>query len=66
MEYEIKGDSLPVLICKLNQNESMITQAGGMSWHTDGVSVETKGRGGLGKMLGRAFAGESMFKNKHF
>ena len=63
MKYEIKGDSLPVLICKLNAGDEILTQAGGMSWHTEGVSVKTKGKGGLGKMLGRAFAGESMFQN---
>ena len=63
MKYEIKGDSLPVLICKLNAGDEILTQAGGMSWHTEGISVKTKGKGGLGKMLGRAFAGESMFQN---
>ena len=65
MKYEIKGDSLPVLICELEMGESMVTQAGGMSWHTEGINVKTQGRGGLGKMLGRAFAGESMFQNEY-
>lgn len=65
MKYEIKGGSLPVVICTLDQGESMVTQAGGMSWHTQGIKVETKGRGGIGKMIGRAFSGESMFQNKY-
>lgn len=63
MKYEIKGDSLPVVICKLDRGDSVVTQAGGMSWHTEGISVRTKGKGGLGKMLGRAIAGESIFQN---
>ncbi|MDQ7034002.1 MAG: hypothetical protein Q9P01_03970 [Anaerolineae bacterium] len=28
---------------------------------TNGIRMETSGRGGIGKMLGRAFSGESMF-----
>lgn len=63
MKYEIKGDSLPVVICKLNQGDEILTQAGGMSWHTEGITVSTEGRGGLGKMLGRALAGEKAFQN---
>lgn len=63
MNYEIKGGNLPVVVCKLNSGQAVLTQAGGMSWHTEGISVQTKGKGGLGKMLGRAFAGESMFQN---
>lgn len=63
--YEIKGNNLPVVICKLNKGDSVLTEAGGMSWHSSEVSVNTKGKGGLGKMLGRAFAGESMFQNTY-
>lgn len=63
--YEIKGNNLPVVICKLNKGESVLTEAGGMSWHTSEISVNTKGKGGFGKMLGRAFAGESMFQNTY-
>ena len=32
MKYEIKGDSLPVVICQLEAGEQMITEGGGMSW----------------------------------
>jgi uncharacterized protein (TIGR00266 family) len=32
-----------------------------MAWMTDGIDMKTSGRGGLGKMLGRALAGESLF-----
>ena len=32
MKYEIKGDSLPVVICQLEAGEQMLTEGGGMSW----------------------------------
>lgn len=35
-----------------------------MLWMTDGLKMETRG-GGLGKMFGRAFSGESMFMNTY-
>ena len=35
MEYEIVGGQLPVVVCKLNQHEKMITESGGMCWMDD-------------------------------
>ena len=32
MRYEIKGDTLPVVICYLENGERMITERGSMSW----------------------------------
>ena len=32
MRYEIKGDTLPVVICYLDSGESVVTEGGGMSW----------------------------------
>ena len=63
METRITGDSLPVVTCKLSQGESVITENGGMSWMTDGLSMETSTNGGLLKGLGRALSGESIFMN---
>lgn len=63
MIYEITGGNLPVVKCKLNKRETMVTQSGGMSWRTKDFRITTRGRGGLGKMLGRALAGESLFQN---
>lgn len=60
MEYEIKGTSMPSLQLKLKQGESIYTESGGMAWMSDSFEMETEG-GGLGKMLGRAMAGESLF-----
>ena len=32
MEYEIVGDTLPVVICHLNKGEKMISDSGAMAW----------------------------------
>ena len=32
MRYEIKGETLPVVICYLDAGEKIITENGGMSW----------------------------------
>ncbi len=61
MEYEIKGTVLPMLQIKLRQGEAVYTESGGMAWMGDGIEMKTSGRGGLGGMLGRALAGESLF-----
>ncbi|MBR5974701.1 MAG: TIGR00266 family protein [Clostridiales bacterium] len=64
MQYEIKGDQLPVVVCTLNPGESMITERGAMSWMTSNMKMETQA-GGVGKAIGRMFSGESMFQNKY-
>lgn len=63
METKIVGDSLPVVICRLNKGESVITENGGMSWMSDGMKMTTTTNGGIMKGLGRALAGESIFMN---
>lgn len=62
MQYEIKGGAFPVVVCKLNRGEQMITEKGSMVWMSPSMQMETKG-GGFGKMVSRAFSGESMFQN---
>ena len=32
MRYEIKGETLPVVVCYLESGEKMITERGSMSW----------------------------------
>ena len=32
MRYSIKGDTLPVVICELDEGEKIITEGGGMAW----------------------------------
>ena len=45
--------------------ETMITEKGAMSWMTPNMKMETTSNGGIGKMFGRAFSGESMFQNRY-
>ena len=63
MNYSIEGEPLPIVICNLDANETMITEKGAMSWMTPNMKMETTSNGGIGKMFGRAFSGESMFQN---
>ena len=65
MRYQIDGDSLPVVSCYLNAGETMITESGSMAWMTPNMKMETTTGGGLGKALGRMFAGENMFQNRY-
>ena len=41
----------------------MITEGGGMSWMSANMKMETTSNGGVGKALGRMFAGEKLFQN---
>lgn len=63
MKYEIKGETLPVAICRLEAGEQMITEGGSMSWMSPNMKMETTSNGGVGKALGRMFAGEKIFQN---
>ena len=65
MKYEIKGNELPVVICYLEGGESMITERGSMSWMSPNMKMETTSNGGIGKALGRMFAGEALFQNRY-
>ena len=65
MEYTIEGNTLPVVICQLSAGEAMITERGSMSWMSPNMQMETTTGGGLGKALGRMFAGEALFQNRY-
>ncbi len=64
MNYSIEGGQLPVVICDLKHGETMITESGSMSWMSPNIRMETSG-GGIGKMFGRMFSGESLFLNRY-
>lgn len=64
MKYNITGEPLSVVICDLEQGESMITERGSMSWMSVNMKMETTSNGGIGKALGRMFAGEAIFQNR--
>ena len=63
MNYEIKGEPMPVVICDLNAGETMITEKGSMVWMSPNMEMQTSGGGSIGKAFGRMFSGESMFQN---
>lgn len=62
MQYEIKGGTFPVVICKLTDGEQMVTESGSMVWMTPNLEMTTSG-GGVGKMFSKMFAGERLFQN---
>ena len=62
MRYKIQGENMPVVLCALEDGESMICEAGAMSWMSANMQMETKG-GGVGKLFGRMISGETMFQN---
>lgn len=47
MKYEITGDNAPVVICTLENGESMITEGGGMAWMSPNMEMATSGGGSL-------------------
>ncbi len=65
MQYKIIGGDLPAVVCELEPNETMITERGSMSWMSQNMKMETTSNGGLGKALGRMFAGEALFQNRY-
>ncbi|MGN0679679.1 MAG: TIGR00266 family protein [Oscillospiraceae bacterium] len=64
MRYEIKGEPLPVLITYLDAGESINCQQGAMSWMTPNMQMQTS-TGGIGKVFGKMFSGESIFQNTY-
>lgn len=63
MQYEIKGGSMPVVVCTLQNGESIKTEKGAMSWMSPNMEMQTNAGGGIGKAFSRIFTGESMFQN---
>ncbi|MCR5847155.1 MAG: TIGR00266 family protein [Lachnospiraceae bacterium] len=62
MNYEIKGEPFPVVVCNLEANQSVKCQKGAMAWMSPNMDMKTQS-GGLGKMFGKALTGESLFEN---
>jgi uncharacterized protein (TIGR00266 family) len=65
MEYQIHGGQLPVVIMTLAPGEKVVTEAGGMSWMSTNMKMDTNMKGGLMAGLGRAMSGESVFLNTY-
>jgi uncharacterized protein (TIGR00266 family) len=62
MKWEITGGSaFPLLKFELARGEGVKSQSGSMVAISDGLKLEGKVDGGLGKAIGRMFSGESFF-----
>ncbi len=64
MKYSIEGEPMPVVICDVEAGEKLSCESGAMAWMSPNMKMETSG-GGLGKVLGRAFSGETLFLNNY-
>lgn len=49
MKYSIEGDTLPVVICELEQGEVMVSENGDRSWMLGDIVTETTTGGGAKK-----------------
>ncbi len=65
MNCEIKGGNFPVAVLQMDAGQGVYCETGAMAWMTSGIRMETNTGGGIGKMLGRAFSGESLFMNRY-
>ena len=65
MRYEIKSETLSVVICYLEYGETMITKNESMSLMSPNMKMETVSNGGVGKTIGSMFRGEKIFQNRY-
>lgn len=65
VKYEIEGGNLPVVICYPEAGQTLCTESGAMSWMSPNMKMDTNTGGGLKKMFGRMFSGESLFINEY-
>lgn len=64
--YKINGTTLQVLSLELQPGQVIYSESGGMSWMSGNVEMKTHTGGGLGKLVKRAFSGESLFITDFF
>ena len=65
IKYQIEGGNLPVVICYPEEGQTLCTESGAMSWMTPNMRMETNTGGGMKKVFGRLFSGESIFLNEY-
>jgi uncharacterized protein (TIGR00266 family) len=65
LKYQIEGGNLPVVICYPKAGETLCTESGAMSWMSPNMKMETNTGGGVRKVFGRMFSGESIFMNEY-
>src|ERR1051326_8561064 len=61
LQYRIHGTVQQTLICDLQTGQMVYSDAGGMSWMSAGVQMNTSSGGGLGGMFKRAISGATVF-----
>ncbi|PXF56781.1 MAG: hypothetical protein C4B58_12270 [Deltaproteobacteria bacterium] len=61
MEHNIRGTTMQTVDVWQEAGESVYTESGGMAWMSSNVEMETSGKGGVLRGLGRMMAGESFF-----
>ena len=65
IKYDIEGGNLPVVICYPEANQTLCSESGAMSWMSPNMVMNTNAGGGVKKVLGRLFSGESIFMNEY-
>ena len=65
IKYESEGGNLPVVICYPEPGQTLCTESGAMSWMSPNMKMETNTGGGIKKVFGRMFSGESLFMNEY-
>jgi uncharacterized protein (TIGR00266 family) len=61
LQYQLIGTTLQAVTIQLRPGQTVYSESGGMAWMSANVKMDTKSAGGLGKMIGRMFTGESLF-----
>lgn len=61
LRYQLIGTTLQAVTIQLNPGQTVTSESGGMAWMSANVQMNTRTAGGLGKMIGRMFTGESLF-----
>ena len=61
MQYKILGETLPVVLCSLEENERMITESGSMAWMSSNMRMDSSTFACLGIPFGSFFFFESVF-----
>ncbi len=61
LQYQLIGTTLQAVTIQLQPGQTVVSESGGMAWMSANVQMETKATGGLGKVIGRMFTGESLF-----
>ena len=65
IKYDIEGGNLPVVICYPEAGQTICSESGAMSWMSPNMNMDTNTGGGIKKMIGRMFTGESLFMNEY-